>query len=73
MSPEVTRSMSLDGSVATYGGGGFRVVLSNEDKQALKQVALGLRQNCWVDRATRVVLLEFVVYNGNINLFCIFK
>lgn len=73
VSPEVTNSMSLDGSVARYGGGGYRVILSNEDEEKVKQDAKGLRYRKWFDRATRAILLEFVVYNGNINLFCIFK
>ena len=32
-----------------------------------------LKDNLWVDRATRVVFIDFTVYNANINLFCTIK
>lgn len=32
-----------------------------------------LKQNLWIGRGTRVVFLDFTVYNGNINLFCQIK
>lgn len=32
-----------------------------------------LQQNLWLDRGTRVVFIDFTVYNANINLFCIIK
>lgn len=32
-----------------------------------------LKQNLWLDRGTRVVFIDFTVYNANINLFCIIK
>ena len=27
----------------------------------------------WIDRGTRAVLIDFTVYNANINLFCIIQ
>jgi hypothetical protein len=32
-----------------------------------------LNANLWLDRGTRVVFLDFTVYNANINLFCQIK
>lgn len=32
-----------------------------------------LNSNLWLDRGTRVVFLDFTVYNANINLFCHIK
>ncbi len=32
-----------------------------------------LNANLWIDRGTRVVFLDFTVYNANINLFCQIK
>jgi len=29
-----------------------------------------LKDYLWLDRGTRVVFLDFTLYNGNINLFC---
>ena len=27
----------------------------------------------WIDRSTRVVMVDFTVYNANVNLFCVVK
>ena len=27
----------------------------------------------WISRATRAVILDFAVYNANVNLFCVVK
>ena len=32
-----------------------------------------LEEYLWLDRGTRVVFLDFTVYNANINLFCQIK
>ena len=32
-----------------------------------------LREYLWIDRSTRVVMLDFTVYNANVNLFCVVK
>lgn len=32
-----------------------------------------LKEHLWLDRGTRAVFLDFSVYNGNINLFCIVR
>uniref|UniRef100_A0A3P8X4U0 Polycystin-2 n=1 Tax=Cynoglossus semilaevis TaxID=244447 RepID=A0A3P8X4U0_CYNSE len=32
-----------------------------------------LKDHLWLDRGTRAVFLDFSVYNGNINLFCIIR
>ncbi len=34
---------------------------------------LNLKDNLWLNRGTRVVFLDFTVYNANINLFCQIK
>ena len=64
----------LDGSnyqgvMNSYGGGGFVKVLTN-DKTTSSAMIEDLFNNLWIDRATRVVFLDFTVYNANINLFC---
>lgn len=32
-----------------------------------------LKQNLWVKRSTRVIFLDFTVYNSNLNMFCVVK
>ena len=32
-----------------------------------------LREHLWIDRSTRVVMVDFTTYNANANLFCVVK
>lgn len=64
--------MSIDGSVATYHGGGYAAVLDIAGDKA-GQTVEQLRNNLWLDRGSRALFLEFTVYNKNVNLFCFFK
>ena len=50
--------------------GGYYQDLSRTREESALQLAL-LKENLWLDRGTRAVFLDFSVYNGNINLFCI--
>lgn len=65
-----TNGSSFWGQVSQYGGGGFYQDLSRTREESLLQLQL-LKDNLWLDRGTRAVFLDFSVYNGNINLFCI--
>ncbi len=58
--------------VSTYGGGGFVQDLTLNYSGAQAQFN-DLNENLWLDRGTRVVFLDFTVYNANINLFCQIK
>ena len=58
--------------VGTYSGGGATQNLNslkNESALIIKELKEGL----WIGRATRVVFVDFTVYNANINLFCVVK
>ncbi len=66
------RGSSTSGLVSRYGGGGFVQDLSLNHTEAALQLEI-LKNNSWLDRGTRVVFLDFTVYNGNINLFCQIK
>ncbi|XP_026570283.1 polycystic kidney disease 2-like 1 protein [Pseudonaja textilis] len=67
----------LDGSshwgrLTSYSGGGYYVDLKitrEESAETLQE----LKQNLWLDRGTRVVFMDFSVYNANINLFCVLR
>uniref|UniRef100_A0A673ZDW8 Polycystin-2 n=1 Tax=Salmo trutta TaxID=8032 RepID=A0A673ZDW8_SALTR len=70
-----TEENSLNGSsywgqVATYGGGGYYQDLARSRDESAGLLR-SLKQQLWLDRGTRAVFLDFSVYNGNINLFCI--
>ncbi|XP_013887336.1 polycystin-2 isoform X2 [Austrofundulus limnaeus] len=63
---------SFSGQVSTYGGGGYYQDLSRTKEESAAQLQF-LKDHLWLDRGTRAVFLDFSVYNGNINLFCIAK
>ncbi|MEQ2164473.1 hypothetical protein GOODEAATRI_006992 [Goodea atripinnis] len=58
------------GQVSKYGGGGYYQDLSRTKEESANHLQF-LKDNLWLDRGTRAVFLDFSVYNGNINLFCI--
>ena len=59
----------MSGSVATYGGGGYVQDLTTTHQASL-DILNQLQKNFWTDRGSRAVLIDFTVYNANINLFC---
>lgn len=63
---------STSGLISRYGGGGFVQDLSISYTNASAELD-ELREFLWIDRGTRVVFLDFTVYNANINLFCQIK
>ncbi|XP_006899562.1 PREDICTED: polycystic kidney disease 2-like 2 protein [Elephantulus edwardii] len=60
------------GFVGVYGNGGYILTLS-KSKQTTKDKFIDLRLNSWITRATRVVFIDFSLYNANVNLFCIIR
>lgn len=58
------------GQVSKYGGGGYYQDLSRTKEDSANRLQF-LKDNLWLDRGSRAVFLDFSVYNGNINLFCI--
>ncbi|TRY56170.1 hypothetical protein DNTS_002527 [Danionella cerebrum] len=60
------------GLVSTYGGGGYYQDLSRTREKTVSEIQ-ELKNNLWLDRGTRAVFLDFSVYNGNVNLFCIVR
>eukprot|EP00040_Diaphanoeca_grandis_P020192 m.107400 g.107400 ORF g.107400 m.107400 type:complete len:688 (+) comp27793_c1_seq1:310-2373(+) len=56
----------------TYGGGGFVQLLPVNQSDAVATIA-ELKAGRWISEGTRVVFLDFTVYNANINLFCVVK
>ncbi|VDK60793.1 unnamed protein product [Anisakis simplex] len=68
---EQLETASYWGAVATYGGGGFVQYLTISDRKQSAASISYLKQNRWINRATRAIFVDFVLYNANINLFCI--
>ncbi|KAF6288775.1 polycystin 1 like 3, transient receptor potential channel interacting [Rhinolophus ferrumequinum] len=60
----------IQGEFATYSGGGYVVRLGRNSTTAIR-VLQHLEQSHWLDRFTRSLFVEFVVFNANVNLFCV--
>jgi hypothetical protein len=70
---QYSTSGDLDGQLAagrfaTYSGGGYVVDLPTNASHA-RGIVEGLKQNGWVDRATRAVFVDFACYNANTEAF----
>ncbi|XP_077787790.1 polycystin-1-like protein 3 isoform X2 [Podarcis muralis] len=57
------------GKFALYPGSGYLANLGRNKSYAWRTLRY-LERNNWLDKSTRVVFIEFVVYNANVNLFC---
>lgn len=60
------------GRLGAYPGGGYYQDLVAE-RVASEKILGELRAQRWIDVASRVVLVEFTIYNANLNLFCVAK
>nr|XP_060492041.1 polycystin-2-like protein 2 isoform X3 [Panthera onca] len=60
------------GFVGVYRNGGFIFTLS-KSKSDTKNKFINLRLNSWITRGTRVIFIDFSLYNANVNLFCIIR
>ncbi|XP_028357897.1 polycystic kidney disease protein 1-like 3 [Phyllostomus discolor] len=60
----------IQGEFATYSGGGYVVRLGRNSSAAVR-VLQHLEQSHWLDCRTRSLFVEFVVFNANVNLFCV--
>ena len=55
-----------------YDGAGFASELALARKDSNEKLAY-LKDHRWIDRQTRVVFIDFSVYNANVNLFCVIR
>ncbi|XP_012583335.1 PREDICTED: polycystic kidney disease 2-like 2 protein isoform X4 [Condylura cristata] len=60
------------GFVGVYKNGGYIFTLSRS-KAETRNKFINLRLNSWITRGTRVVFIDFSLYNANVNLFCIIR
>lgn len=71
-SSDIVKASIISGKFSTYGRGGYVRTLGSKYSGS-KKIMENLKDNNWVDRGTRVVFLDFTVYNANINLFCLIR
>lgn len=71
-SSDQLKGSSSSGLISSYRGGGYVHDFSVNYNSANNEIG-ELKTNLWLDRGTRVVFLDFTVYNANINLFCQIK
>ena len=64
--------MSHTGKVSMYPGNGFTQTLYGTKKQSQLMMA-ELKKNLWIGPGTRVVFIDFTVYNANLNMFCVVR
>ncbi|XP_031529098.2 polycystin-2-like protein 2 isoform X1 [Vicugna pacos] len=60
------------GFVGVYRNGGYIFTLSKSKSETLNKF-INLRMNSWITRGTRVIFIDFSLYNANVNLFCIIR
>ncbi|XP_059101869.1 polycystin-2-like protein 2 isoform X3 [Peromyscus eremicus] len=60
------------GFVGVYRDGGYIFTLSKSKSETRTKLA-DLRLNSWITRGTRVVFIDFSLYNANVNLFCVIR
>jgi len=70
--PKEIEGVDYWGKFAVYGGGGAVQTLDTR-KNTSRAILRELREGLWIDRATRLIIVDFTIYNANINMFCIVK
>ncbi|KAM8776480.1 LOW QUALITY PROTEIN: polycystin-1-like protein 3 [Rhynchonycteris naso] len=68
-SQETLAGYPIQGGFSTYSGGGYIVRLGRKASSAIRALQ-HLEQSHWLDRCTKSLFVEFVVFNANVNLFC---
>ncbi len=63
---------TVNAGVYDYGGGGYVFKVRGYIKD-LETKVLQLKESKWLDNRTRAVIVEFSVYNAQINMFSIVK
>lgn len=71
-SPDDLETLSYYGLFGTYGRGGYVLDLTLDRATSLQRIQ-ELKNNLWIDRGTRAVIVDFTVYNPNVNLFVVAK
>jgi hypothetical protein len=67
---QALQTTTQNGKYLTYGGGGFVYELRGKLEYLKGNLSL-LREMNWIDRQTRAIIVEFSVYNPNINMIMV--
>ncbi|XP_078006563.1 polycystin-2-like protein 2 isoform X5 [Phascolarctos cinereus] len=67
-----TSSLKHWGVFGVYDNGGYMFTLPESKTEAKKKITF-LKLNSWITRGTRVIFIDFSLYNTNVNLFCIIR
>ncbi|KAF5305446.1 hypothetical protein FQA39_LY01537 [Lamprigera yunnana] len=68
-SPEEAMGIKYYGVLNVYPPGGYYEILKDSKKLSL-EIINGLKKNLWLTKGTRLIIYEFVLYNGNVDLLC---
>ncbi|VDK42377.1 unnamed protein product [Taenia asiatica] len=60
----------VDGTIATYTGSGYYLDLGQTHETTLNML-MELYTNLWTSESTRAVIIDFTLYNANLNFFCV--
>lgn len=69
-SPDDLGGTSFNGIMGNYDAGGYYQDLSHNENKT-RALIMELKHSLWITRATRVVLIDFTIYNANLNLFAV--
>ncbi|CAF3528019.1 unnamed protein product [Rotaria sp. Silwood1] len=61
--------LTTTGQVSVYDQGGYIKTFGSTQDKFIKDIE-ELKANLWITRGTRAILVDFTVYNANLNLFC---
>ncbi|XP_077780676.1 polycystin-2-like protein 2 isoform X2 [Podarcis muralis] len=60
------------GLIGLYSSGGFMFTLPKSKAESAAKLAF-LKKHNWITRGTRVIFIDFSMYNANVNLFCVVR
>ena len=64
--------MDYQGLITTYAASGYVALLGKTKNEAIA-VLDRLFNGTWIDRGTRAIMVDFTLYNPNLNLFAAVK
>lgn len=70
-SGEELMTEKIYGTIAVYGAGGYLLRLPLDNKSEAADLIAGVKANRWIDRGSRAVMIDFTMFNANVNLFSI--
>ncbi|XP_054832331.1 polycystic kidney disease 2-like 2 protein [Eublepharis macularius] len=66
------QSLWYSGLIGLYSSGGFKFTLPRSKNASVDKLTY-LKEQGWLTRGTRVVFIDFSMYNANVNLFCVVR